>query len=390
MENHGNRIFLFLSIFFISHSVFCVFNSFDDYIHKLRNTIVPKSSTKKLNVCILAYANTNEYWDPDTITTGIAGSEEAIIYVSDELSKLDCKVDVFANPAPNSVYRNVRYNPRYFDAKEIFENTGRYDVIILWRRTDFEFAKTKGNIVLFWPHDPYHHTFNLKGLDGVLWLSQAQREQYIDRIPDLAKVPSIICGNGIVRSQFNENYLKKNPYSCIYASNYAYGLKPLLDIWPEIKQRFPLATLDIYYGFQTFGLLSAQEIEQLKQQIVALKSFDVFEHGKIGHTQLAEKFMEASLWTYPGRFFETFCITALKAQIAGCIPVVIKHSGLQETVCPLAPSCSRVEEYKNLLLSAMQNIENLDRLRNEMVTFAENKTWENIARKWLRFIENIH
>jgi glycosyltransferase involved in cell wall biosynthesis len=55
-------------------------------------------------------------------------------------------------------------------------------------------------------------------------------------------------------------------------------------------------------------------------------------HDRVGQDELAKAFLEAKVWTYPTWFTETFCITAIEAQAAGCIPVTSALAALNETV----------------------------------------------------------
>src|SRR5262249_53556279 len=149
-------------------------------------------------------------------------------------------------------------------------------------------------------------------------------------------------------------------YSCIYGSNYTRGLEILLDIWPVIKGRFPKATLDIYYGWQHCLLFPppAEKQEKMRAQLASLKALDVTEHGQVGHKQLHEAYAKASCWTYPCISPEVFCITAIKAQLAGAVPVIIEGSALSETV-QAGFKCQRAEDYLSLLLEAMANSEGI-------------------------------
>ncbi len=52
---------------------------------------------------IFTFANQgSHYWDPDSISSGITGSEEAIIYMGQKLAKLGHQVTVFGNPPKDS------------------------------------------------------------------------------------------------------------------------------------------------------------------------------------------------------------------------------------------------------------------------------------------------
>lgn len=127
----------------------------------------------------------------------------------------------------------------------------------------------------------------------------------------------------------------KRPYSVGYFSSYDRGLECLLDMWPKIKEQVPEATLDIYYGWDVFDQFHAQNPEKMKwkwQMIRKMHDVGATEHGRVNHQQLADAMKEIKVWAYPTEFTEIHCITALKAQEAGCIPVTTNVAALAETV----------------------------------------------------------
>jgi glycosyltransferase involved in cell wall biosynthesis len=233
--------------------------------------------------------------------------------------------------------------------------------------------------VYLWPHDVLESSFTTQDFDDVLWLSRWQRDQWISVQPSFAKFTKIF-GNGINPEQFRPVSVRKNPFSCIYASNYARGLEVLISIWPNIKKLFPLSKLDIYYGWQHWGLLPNFREQQLRKSIAHLP--DVIEHGQVGHEELNRAYEASSFWTYPCIASETFCISALRAQLAGSVPVIIKHSALEETVRH-GYCCSRIEDYYSTLKNALSRAEEIDNAyRLRMGEFILNTfTWERIAYK---------
>jgi len=212
------------------------------------------------DIAIVCYKDKNvNPWDPDTIKNGIAGSEEAVINVTDLLIKKGNKVTVYGNPPKTSKYSH------YVDI-DLLGNI-KHQVIIAWRRTDFSYLAQYANKVYFWPHDiPFNEikSEELKYLAGCFFLSKYQKLRYIEQNILINTIQYVICGNGINPSHFS-NPLKqeRKPYSCAYISNYARGLTLLLDIWPTIKSKFPKATLDIYYGRNTFGLLNDEGLNKI-------------------------------------------------------------------------------------------------------------------------------
>lgn len=320
-------------------------------------------------------------WDPDDVKSGICGSEEAIIYLSQKLAELDCKVLVFANPPQNSPYSLPETNPRYVPVD--FNDYPTLDLAISWRMPDAaQRLKSRAKKVYLWPHDTISHVVSKEEIDefdDVLWLSEWQRNQWISLNPGFAKFTKIF-GNGIDPKQFRIQEERSNPHSCIYGSNYARGLEILLDIWPDVRAKIPDATLDIYYGWQDWGLLPLEKKARMKAQVLSYASLGVTEHGQVGHEELNRAYEKTSLWTYPCIGLETFCITALRAQLAGAIPVIIDGSALGETVRH-GYKCTKKEEYLPLLLVAMQEAEKTTLAdRKKMGEFVLKEfTWEKFA-----------
>lgn len=350
-------------------------------------------------IAIFAYANdTVGKWDPDSKHKGLAGSEEAIIYACKELSlrklgKYNIQVDVFANPPNDSKYSDIKSNPRYLNIDDLNNQLkyGKYTAVICWRRTDFKNARAISDNVYFWPHDLCIYPIDLNDLSnlkGVFWLSEFHRFDYIKRNLSITNVPYVISGNGIDLNHFSFDIPKRNKYSCIYISNYSRGLSILIDIWPGIKSKFPQATLDIYYGRQTWGTMSNQDLNKLVSTIAEYKSLDVIEHGQVGHLELAIALSKASILAYPcNTASETYCISLVKAQVAGCIPVTTTIGALKETTCKDGYTINNVnsnkgvEEYKQLLLKVMADIDKID--RKPFVQFGKERSWSKCVNHWL-------
>lgn len=331
-------------------------------------------------------------WDQDSVKTGLAGSEEAVVYMAKELAKLDYKVLVFGKPPANSPHSHPEANPRYFNPHKIHFKD-KLDIIISWRQPkDGVQLKTIAHKVYLWPHDVVDTDLTdeeIDAFDDVLWLSEWQRSNWIARNPRMEKFTHVF-GNGIEVKQFKPIKERINPYSCIYGSNYGRGLDILLDLWPRIKEHQPRASLDIYYGWQSkfengrwinWQCMVPEKEAKMRKQIALLP--DVREHGTAGHLELNRAFSAASFWTYPCSSDETFCITALKAQYAGAIPVILEGSALPETVRH-GYRCTKQEEYLATLLKAFDDAEKITlEDREKMREFiCKEYTWSKIAARW--------
>ncbi len=327
-------------------------------------------------------------WDPDSIQSGIMGSEEAVIYMSKELAAKSYQVLVIGHPPKGSSHSLPGANPRYVD--QSFSLLEPLDIAIAWRSPEIGALLKERNIAkkaYLWPHDTIDHlkTVPSAGLDGVLWLSEWQRRHWIATSPAYARFTEIF-GNGIDEQQFTPVEERHNPYSCIYGSNYARGLEILLSIWPTVKERFPKATLDVYYGWEHWGLLAPEKEQWMRHAIAHLP--DVYDHGKVGHLELNRAYAKASFWTYPCIKPETFCITALRAQLSGAIPIILEGSALSETV-QHGYKCQRPEEYLSTLLHAMEKAPTISlEERETMGDFVLRQyTWKTLAAQWSALFE---
>lgn len=145
----------------------------------------------------------------------------------------------------------------------------------------------------------------------------------------------------IVLSQYHQNVFGENsrivPLSCwpldlqggvkvqgqcLYSSSPDRGLDYLHSIWPEVAAR------------------------------TGAKLISTYDKG-ISESRMCELYRTSQFWLHPGQGVELFCISAVKAQVAGCIPVVVPNMALAETV-KTGVKVS-LEEYKEALISAIEH-----------------------------------
>lgn len=127
----------------------------------------------------------------------------------------------------------------------------------------------------------------------------------------------------------------RNSKRIIYTSSYDRGLEHLLGMWPDVRREVPDAELHIFYGWQLFdqfykdnpGAMAwkAKMVEMMKQD-------GVTDHGRLAQPELKLEYEKSGVWAYPAHFGEISCISAIKAQSAGCEPVIVNYAALRETV----------------------------------------------------------
>lgn len=128
--------------------------------------------------------------------------------------------------------------------------------------------------------------------------------------------------------------MSKKKNSVGYFSAYYRGLECLLKMWPKILKQVPDATLDVYYGWESWVGIEGEDdfYHRMEELFAELADQGVTVHGRVNHVELAKAMKEIQVWAYPTEFPEIHCITALKAQEAGCWPVVTNVAALKETV----------------------------------------------------------
>src|SRR3990167_596351 len=189
----------------------------------------------------------------------------------------------------------------------------------------------------------------------------------------------------------------RNNYKCVWSSSYDRGLQYLLDMWPDIRKEVPQAELVVTYGWNLFlaaygqgGLVANPERLAWKDTIdEKMKQEGVTHLGRIGQEDMVKLLQESGLWTYPTDFQEISCISAMKAQIYGAIPITMDYCALQETVKYGSKikgdiADPKVQEiYKSELISWLKDHDRQKETRKVMCPWArEEFGWDKVAEEW--------
>jgi glycosyltransferase involved in cell wall biosynthesis len=84
--------------------------------------------------------------------------------------------------------------------------------------------------------------------------------------------------------------MEKRKNSVGYFSAYYRGLECLLGMWPKIREQVPDATLDVYYGWESWVALQGEDdfYERMERRFEELKTQGVTVHGRVSHVELAK------------------------------------------------------------------------------------------------------
>lgn len=345
----------------------------------------------KKSICIMTGDTMIDEWGPWSLKEGIGGSEEAIIRLSRRLSEQGYKVVVFAKPGPNTgtdehgvMWRN------YWDCNLDDE----FDIFVAWRAPFIFDKKIKARKSCLWLHDVMEEgefgENRISNFTKCILLSKYHRSLF----PMIPEEKVLMSGNGIDPLEFEEydGKIERDPHKILYASSHVRGLAYLYEIWPEVKKAVPDATLDVYYGRGSYDAVHKGNPERMKWMDDMIAKADklegVTDHGKASQEEIVREGFRSGIWAYPCPFPEIYCITAIKSQASGAVPVASNYAALDETIQyghkqPLGEfDIEDLEKYKEALIWWLQHPEEQEKIRPAMMSWARTQSWEGIAKQW--------
>lgn len=367
----------------------------EKFASEMKHKFLPEKVWKDNEITILCGPGWEE-WTPKNIETGLGGSEEAVVHMSKELTKLGYKVTVYANPMGGAgIYDGVEYKQWYdLNVKDNF------NILILWRSIGFVDVNPKSKFTLLWLHDVPNNTEftedRMKKINKIAVLSEYHKSLLKMQLKDgsFDSIPEnkiLLTRNGISLVEPIPDW-KGDPHKCIYASSLDRGLVYLLKNWKKVRDEVPDATLDIYYGFNIFDKIFANNPgrQEWKGKVLEMmKQPGITYHGRVGHKALEEAYAKSGIWVYPTDFTEISCIVAMKAQALGAVPVVTNFSALKETVRNGAKVDKNIasdegqEEYVKALVNMLKDEEQQKDIRLSMIPWArEFFPWSKVSEDW--------
>lgn len=357
----------------------------------IRNQVIPPKVWEENEVAIYCGPGFTT-WSPKSLTREneaefVGGSEEAVIYASQALSKQGWKVTVYADPGVEAGKHNgVTWSP-YFQ----FNNLDEFNILIGWRAIGFFDQELKAKKKYVWCHDVLnqldHTPERLGRIEKIFVLSQAHR----DTIPTVPDDKVFITSNGY-HEHFPKLEPKNDPHKLIWSSSYDRGLEQLLNLWPEVKKAVPEAELHIFYGWKLFKKFYGDNPERMQwlEKIEAkMNQEGITHHGRVSQPELEKWYKKCGIWAYPTDFYEINCISAIKAQLWGAVPVCMNHAALKETVQHGKKIEGDIYDYEirkiyqEALIEALKDETWQKEQREKMMPWArETYSWEKVTEKW--------
>jgi len=242
-------------------------------------------------------------WSPNGV---VYGSEEGVCETSKLLADKGYEVIVYMNG-----FTGLR-DGVYFLPQTSFEPN--CDVLIIFKDNEQITIDNKKNCrkMIYWTNEvDIENKLNkqkIKLIDNFVAHSPWQIKNTMSLLPNTIAIPL---------GYYQKNYYPepKNKYQCVFASSPDRGLPQLLEYWPKIKTEFPQAILKVAYKNGNYS--QSDGVDYL---------------GGLVEKDMAKIYLQSEFWLYPCTGIELFCLTAIKAQVAGAIPIIFPYMALQETV----------------------------------------------------------
>lgn len=354
--------------------------------------LLPELPKDRRSVAIFCGTGGGMYdvWGPDSVKTGIGGSEEAVIRVAPELVKAGLHVECYG-PWPRDEVRDgvhwihaTRWNP-----------SRPVDLFLAWRYEGFLAAAPAAKRRAVWCHDLVNPAQGFELADELWCLSEAHAD--LTRRAVGAKNAIWVTRNGITDVPRPEAATKR-PGKVVFGSSPDRGMDIMLKLWPRVLEQVPEAELHLFYGFPPSYLraeTARPELAELRREIEGLVESTprVVWHGMVGQPELHRHLAEAHVWAYPVHWYETSCITAMKAQAAGAWPVTTPITALAETIVwgdklPLPPArewtAAETEQYLAALVKALKTPWSEF---NWTPDLADRFSWSGVAAEWKQHLE---
>lgn len=206
---------------------------------------------------------------------------------------------------------------------------------------------------------------------------------------------------------FDHDEIGRDPYRITYCSSPDRGLHNLLQIFPDIRNAIPGASLHVYYRLRPWldGVLRtnhhdhamrerAQIVEKTIQTMGSKGENGLFVHGPVPTMTMAKELLASSILAYPCdpvRFTEGFSISIMDACAAGCFPIISDADALPDVYTGAVkfvrgkPS-EKKKEWTEAIINALTFTTQSDARRYAAKAFSSNFTRQKIAKLWESYI----
>ena len=322
----------------------------------------------------------------------LGGSEKAVAYLSRELPK-GYNI-IISGYVEEGTFANRTY-VHQSKLQSILDNT-IFHTIIVSRNINFltEFNNLKCFQLILSLHDTHiltpdnnaNHVLDMHNtsIDKVVTLTPWHKSNISKIHPSIPNNKIEIINNGIDISQFpntkeiDGESIQKIRNKFIWSSRTERGLHIVLNLWGEILEKIPDATLDIC----SYGKFPKDPADQKMLDII--NSYDsITYHGKLSAIELYELMSISEYWLYTSTFPETSCITAMEMLMSGVICLYYPLAGLVDTVGDYGIQVKLGNEIETIMNLSEETKAELIKNGKE---YALTCSWTNRAVQWTNML----
>ena len=329
------------------------------------------------------------------LETGIGGSEYAVIKLAEQFATQGHEVIVSGD-----VYTEFIDGVNYVHSGDL-ETNQYFDVVIATNYIHYiPFLGSLGinfDKSYFWMHNddfyPYYMGQSLPN-DGMDYLLSDELTKIVcvseyhasivrNKFPQAAHKVTYI-ENAIDPNDFEGIEVERISDRFIYTSAPDRGLQNLLNMWGDIKQIKPNASL--YVATPPYALEWYEEYKGIYD--------DVHFVGSLSPSELYENIKMSEYWVYPSQYDETFCITALEMMMGG-VKIVSTDTGnlknLLDTRAGVVKSDVPIGVVTQSIIDTINFLEERDDIQTNYLQnaykYAINQTWFNRYFDWEGLIQ---
>lgn len=272
----------------------------------------------------------NQIWDPKEFRNSlVSGSEIMARNLAVELSRFGYKTFLFGNFKNSETdYQCNIEGVEFIDNSEYLTWVKSHYIhylIVSRFPTNILYLPNIEKVYL-WMHDVYPDYEYIQAhktkFKGVLALCNWHRKLLMKEF-NIPEEMVKITRNAIYPERFLNKDVEKVRNRFIWASDPSRGLKYLLQMMPKIKENIPEASLHI---FANKNLISDTDLKFIEENDY------IHLEGRKSQEEIALEYLKSDFWLYPTDFEETYCITAVEAQLAGCMCITLDIGSLNEIV----------------------------------------------------------
>jgi len=330
------------------------------------------------------------------LDSGIGGSEYAVIKLADEFSKNGHEVYV-----SGEVYTEFIDGVNYVNLEDLEKNQ-HFDVVIATNYIHYLLFLDSINVTFdksyFWMHNtefyPYYMGETLVNggedllldhrLTKIVCVSEYHSNIIKSKYPQVSGKVTFV-ENAIDPSDFEGISVERVPNRFIYTSAPDRGLLNLLNIWPNIKEMKPNASL--YVATPPYALDWYDDYKGTYE--------DVHFIGSLSPSELYTNIKSSEYWVYPSQYDETFCITALEMMVGG-VKIVSTDTGnlkyLLENRAGVVDSSLPIGVVTQSIIDTLNFLDERNDVQQEYLdsaySYAINQNWSNRYNDWMSLIDS--